>query len=111
MSIYIEKKLPRLVIDALMKRWISIFGTMKSLLSDNGGEFTADEFKEVASILGVKLLTTAAESPHQNGLNERVHSVVDSILSKLKQLGKYGKEFTSHESWLQQSSASFWSES
>ena len=85
MSIYIEKKLPRLVIDALMKRWISIFGTMKSLLSDNGGEFTADEFKEVASILGVKLLTTAAESPHQNGLNERVHSVVDSILSKLKQ--------------------------
>ena len=84
MSVYIAKKLPQLVIDCLMKRWISIFGTMKGLMSDNGGEFTADEIKEVASILGVRLLTTAAQSPHQNGLNERVHSVVDSILSKLK---------------------------
>ena len=84
MSVYIAKKLPQLVIDCLMKRWISIFGTMKGLISDNGGEFTADEMKEVASILGVRLLTTAAQAPHQNGLNERVHSVVDSILSKLK---------------------------
>ncbi len=48
LSIYIEKKLPHLVIDALMKT----IGTMKSLLSDNGGEFAADEFKEVTSILG-----------------------------------------------------------
>ena len=84
MSIYISKKQPQLVIDSLMKRWIAVFGTMKSLITDNGGEFTADEMKEVASILGVKLLTTAAEAPHQNGLNERVHSVVDTMLSKLK---------------------------
>ena len=84
MSVFIARKLPQLVIDSLMKRWIAIFGTMKSLISDNGGEFTADEMKEVASMLGVRLLTTAAESPHQNGLNERVHSVVDTILSKLK---------------------------
>ena len=84
MSVYIAKKQPQLVIDNLMKRWISVFGRMKSLISDNGGEFTAEEFKEVASILGVKLLTTAAEAPHQNGLNERVHSVIDNIVSKLK---------------------------
>ena len=84
MSVFIAKNLPQLVIDNLMKRWIAIFGTMKGLMSDDGGEFTADEMKEVASMLGVRLLTTAAESPHQNGLNERVHCVVDTILSKLK---------------------------
>ena len=84
MSVYITRKSPQLVIDGLMKRWISVFGTMKGLISDNGGEFTADEIKEVASILGVRLLTTAAHAPHQNGLNERNHSVVDSILGKLK---------------------------
>ena len=84
MSVYINKKQPQLVIDNLMKRWISVFGRMNSLISDNGGEFTAEEFKEVASLLGVKLLTTAAEAPYQNGLNERVHSVIDNIVSKLK---------------------------
>ena len=83
-SVFIPKKKTQLVIDSLLKRWISIFGCMGALFSDNGGEFTSLEMQEVASILGVKLLTTAAFSPHQNGLNERVHSVIDSMLHKLR---------------------------
>ena len=84
MSVFISRKLPQLVIDNLMKRWIAVFGTMKAIMSDNGGEFTADVIKEVASMLGVRLLTTAGNAPHQNGLNERIHAVVDLILHKLK---------------------------
>ena len=84
MSTFIEKKMPQLVIDSLMKRWIAIFGVMKGIISDNGGEFTAEEMMDVASKLGVRLLTTAAKSPHQNGLNERVHYIVDSMLYKLR---------------------------
>ena len=38
-SVFIPRKLPHLVIDQLMKRWRAIFGTMKSILSDNGGEY------------------------------------------------------------------------
>ena len=57
---------------------------LQGLVSYNGGEFSCDEIREVASILGVKLFTTAGYSPHQNGLCERVHAVVDLILSKLK---------------------------
>ena len=67
-----------------MAKWISIFGVMNGLMSDNGGEFTGDELKEVASILDVKLYTTAGYSAHQNGLCERVHGVIDHILLKLR---------------------------
>lgn len=84
MSIFIKNKEPKTIVDVIMRRWIGTFGLMQGLLSDNGGEFNCDETREVASILGVKLFTTAGYSPHQNGLCERVHGVVDLILSKLK---------------------------
>ena len=84
MSTFIRNKEPKTVVDIIMRRWIGTFGLMQGLLNDNGGEFSCDETREVASILGVKLFTTAGYSPHQNGLCERVHGVVDLILSKLK---------------------------
>jgi hypothetical protein len=40
--------------------------------------------REVASILNVKVCTSAGESPFQNGLCERVHSVTDMMLTKLE---------------------------
>ena len=83
-SIFIDRKLATTVIDCIMIVWVSIFGVMKCLLSDNGGEFTADETREVASILNVELHTTGAESPWQNGLCERNHHVIDMILTKLQ---------------------------
>ena len=55
---------------------------MKYVLTDNGGEFSADEIKEVSSILNVEVCTTAAYSPFQNGY-EQIHAVTDSMLTKL----------------------------
>ena len=52
-------------------------------MTDNGGEFSSDEMREVVSILNVRLVTTAAESPFQNGLCERVHLVTDMMLLTL----------------------------
>ena len=40
----------------------------KIYLTDNGGEFSSDEMREVCSILDVQTLTTAAFSPFQNGV-------------------------------------------
>jgi hypothetical protein len=84
MSTFIRRKRPSDIIEGLMVKWISIFGVMGALMSDNGGEFNCDEVREVASILNIKLHTTAAHSPYQNGLCERVHGVIDGILHKLK---------------------------
>ncbi len=84
-SVFIERKTSKEVIDKIMKHWIGAgFGVMEGILTDNGGEFSSDEMREVASILNVKVCTTAAESPFQNGLCERIHSVTDSMLLKLQ---------------------------
>lgn len=57
MSVFISRKKPSNVIEALMKNWVGIFGVMGALMSDNGGEFTSEEIREVASILNVRVCT------------------------------------------------------
>ena len=84
-SIFITRKRSNDVINALMQGWIAVFGVMEAILTDNGGEFSSDEMREVMSILNVRVITTAAESPFQNGLCERVHAVTDTMLLKLKE--------------------------
>ena len=84
-SMFIERKLPSEVIEKIMIHWVGAgFGVMEGILSDNGGEFSSEETREVASILNVIVNTTAAESPFQNGLCERIHSVTDMMLTKLR---------------------------
>lgn len=82
-SVLINRKRTTEVIENIMRNWIGVFGTMKSILSDNGGEFNSEEMREVGSILNVEINTTAAYSPFQNGVCERNHAVVDGILTKL----------------------------
>ena len=84
-SVFVNRKKPNAIIEKIMTHWVGAgFGVMGAILTDNGGEFNADEMREVCSILNVFVNTTAAESPFQNGLCERVHSVTDMMLTKLK---------------------------
>ncbi|CAC5406208.1 unnamed protein product [Mytilus coruscus] len=83
-SVFIDRKKTTGVIEKMMTNWIGIFGVMGTILTDNGGEFSSDEMREVASILNVKVYTTAGESPFQNGLCERVHAITDTMLMKLE---------------------------
>ena len=83
-SVLVDRKLSSGIIDKIMKDWVAIFGVPSRLLSDNGGEFTSNEIREVSSYLNVVKYTTAAEAPWQNGLCERVHQVTDMILLKLE---------------------------
>ena len=89
LSVFVTRKKPSNIIDALMTHWVGKFGVMGALMTDNGGEFNSDEMREVASILNVQLCTTAGESPFQNGLCERVHAITDMMLLKLE--ADYGK--------------------
>ena len=82
-SVQIQRKKPSEVVQAIMRNWIAYFGVPGSILNDNGGEFTADEIRELKSILNVHDLTTGSESPWQNGLCEKNHALVDSILERL----------------------------
>ena len=79
----ISRKKPSMVIDAIMQEWVANFGVMSAILNDNGGEFTGEEIREVKSVLNVVDLTTAAESPWQNGLCEKNHALADNILERM----------------------------
>lgn len=84
-SVFVNSKDPSVIIDSFLKSWVGAgYGIpSQGVLTDNGGEFNNDEFREVASIMGLTVLTTGAESPFQNGLCERNHAVVDIMLEKL----------------------------
>ena len=67
-----------------MLNWVgSGYGVIKSILTNNAGEFSADEIKEVSSVLNIEVRISAAYSPFQNRLCERILAVTDSILTKL----------------------------
>lgn len=87
-SVFIQRKRPSDVIDAMMKYWVGVFGVMGAIMSDNGGEFSSDEMREIASILNIRLCSTAGMSLYQNGLCERVHAVTDMMLTKLEDENK-----------------------
>ena len=72
-SVIIKRKRPKEVTDAFMESWARYFGLPEAILNDNGKEFTSDEMREVKSVLNVMDLTTAAQSPWQNGICEKNH--------------------------------------
>jgi hypothetical protein len=64
--------------------WARYFGLPSAILNDNGGEFTSGEWREVKSVLNVVDLTTAAQSPWQNGICEKNHQLVDTMWIRMK---------------------------
>ena len=81
---FISTKEPTEVIQTVMEKWIGVgYGVMETIHSDIGGETSNKEMMDVASNLGTQLTTTAAYSPHQNGVNERNHATVDIMIKKM----------------------------
>ena len=52
-------------------------------MHDLGGEFTADEIKEMTNTLNIEDLSTAAYAPWANGFCEKHHAVTDAVLKSL----------------------------
>lgn len=79
----IDRRKPIVIIDKIMKCSVGAgFGIIDwgvGIVSDNGEEFLTEQMRVVCSILNVLKITTAAESPFQNGLCERNHAVVDTM--------------------------------
>ena len=70
------------IVSGVLKIWISLFGSPKSILSDNGGEFSNEDFVEIGQKLNTEIKSTAAESPWSNGINERHNGVLGEMIVK-----------------------------
>ena len=80
---FISNKNPDTLVNCIMHKWVSVFGVMEGLHSDLGGEMTNELLDEVASKMDIKITTTSSYSPHQNGLNERNHAIIDLMITKM----------------------------
>ena len=59
------------IIKQVFRIWVSIFGSPKKFLVDNGGEFNNEDFRSLCENVNICILTTAAESSWSNGLVEK----------------------------------------
>ena len=71
-----------LIFDSVHKYWIAYFGTPRQFLTDNGGEFSNELFREVNEKLGIETRTTAGEAPYSNGIVERHHKMLYECMVK-----------------------------
>ena len=71
------------IVDAFIKHWIAIFGAPGKILSDNGGEFNNDLFRELGEQFNIVIMSTPAESPWSNGIVEHRNAVLGKMVHKL----------------------------
>ena len=81
-SCIIKTKRKEQIIKQVFRIWVSIFGSPKILLVDNGGEFNNEHFRSLCENVNIRILTNAAELPWCNGLIERHNAIVAYTVTK-----------------------------
>jgi len=71
------------VARALMVHVFSRFGAPSQLLSDQGPEFESELFSQLMMWMGIDKLRTSAYKPSTNGIVERFHRTLNSMLAKI----------------------------
>jgi len=71
------------VARALMNQVFVRFGVPRQLLSDRGPEFESVLFSELMRLLQIDKLRTTAYKPSTNGIVERFHRTLNSMLAKV----------------------------
>ena len=79
----ISSKQKEVIIDKIFKHWIAIFGRPNLFLSDNGGAFNNELFREMGEQLNINIKTTAAESPWSNNIVEKQNGVIGNMMEKV----------------------------
>ena len=72
------------IINKVIQMWIGTgLGSPQKFLSDLGGEFANEHFRDMCENLNIAVINTAGYSPFSNGLCERNHYVLDEMVTKI----------------------------
>jgi transposase InsO family protein len=82
-AVPIREKTAECVARVLMDRVFLVWGLPFEILSDQGTEFMNAVLQELMRLLGVKQIRTSAYAPSTNGVVERTHRCLNSMLSKV----------------------------
>jgi hypothetical protein len=70
------------IVVILVSEFISRYGLMKQLLTDQGRQFESLLFQQLCTSLGIEKLRCSAFHPATNGLTERFNKTIEEMLSK-----------------------------
>ena len=80
---------------AVFSRWLQLTQTghrVKTLRSDNDGEYTSRAFKQYLSKKGIRHQTTTPYTPMQNGVAERINRTIqERVTTMLQHSGNLGR--------------------
>jgi transposase InsO family protein len=69
------------------------YSKIKCLRSNNGGEFTLQEFMDLSGEIGIKIQFSTARRPQQDGVAERKNIIVHEISKTMLKYSKLGAIF------------------
>ena len=75
-------KSAKTIAQLFLERVVCVHGAPEQLLSDRGGEFLNEIMQAVTEILGVEKVNTAGYAPRTDGITERVHRTILSMLKR-----------------------------
>ena len=67
----------------MMGSWVANYSRLGKCWSNVGGEFNNDVVRQMGEAIGCKMQTGAGYSAWMNGLNEKIHAVVDRCFGKI----------------------------
>ena len=73
---------------ALVNSWVNYFGVPRRILSDTGGEFGSDHFRDLGDVLGIRLDVIGGGAHWALGLMERRNGILCTLVTKSAQTGK-----------------------
>ena len=82
-SCVIQSKRKEVIKESIFKIWTAIFGSPKSFLVDNGGEFNNSKFISFCEDFNINVKMTAAKSPWSKILVERHNGVLGNTVRKM----------------------------
>ena len=80
---YIEEKSAKYIARKFDGSWLCRYPRPKTVIYDNGGEFTGAEFQELLASYGIKRQPTTVMNPQSNGVKERMHLTMADMLRSM----------------------------
>ena len=82
LAIPLQNTLAITIADAFVKRLICIFGSPKTILTDQGQNFLCFLMKQISKRFRIKQIKTTAFHPQSNGSLERSHHALSEYLKQ-----------------------------